>query len=189
MNTNYMNYNTNYMNYNNNHDINNNYIVSEYNINYRNVIYNRQYNNSLTMIRNNMNQIYNNSVEFIQEQEHIRQLQEYENELRQEQELRLQEMTELYFNQYSSVTQINDIETFTQEIIEIEDDEELDTERINSYLRNGDEFIETCSICLEDVVEIETTSKLSCGHHFHTNCIIQCLERSHKCPLCRRFCL
>jgi hypothetical protein len=59
---------------------------------------------------------------------------------------------------------------------------------INSYLQSGDEFIETCSICLDDVVDVESTSKLSCGHHFHTNCIRQCLERSRKCPLCRRFC-
>jgi hypothetical protein len=59
---------------------------------------------------------------------------------------------------------------------------------INSYLQSGDEFIETCSICLDDVQDIESTSKLSCGHHFHTNCIRQCLERSNKCPLCRRFC-
>ena len=181
-------------NYHIDYHINNNYIRSEYNIIYHNVIYNRQYNNSLTMVRNNINQIYNNSEEFMQEQERMRQLQEYENELRREQELRLQEMTELYINQFSSVTQINDIETFTQEIIEIEDDEnlddgELDNERNDTYLQNGEELIETCSICLDDVVDIESISKLSCGHHFHTNCIKLCLERSRKCPLCRKYCL
>jgi hypothetical protein len=62
-------------------------------------------------------------------------------------------------------------------------------ERINSYLSNGDELIETCSICLDDVVNIESTSKLSCRHHFHTNCIKLCLERNNKCPLCRKVCL
>ena len=61
-------------------------------------------------------------------------------------------------------------------------------ERINSYLSNGDELIETCSICLDDVVNIESTSKLSCRHHFHTNCIKLCLERNSKCPLCRQIC-
>lgn len=60
---------------------------------------------------------------------------------------------------------------------------------INSYLQCGDEFIEICSICLDDVEHIESTSKLSCGHHFHTSCIRQCLEINRKCPLCRRFCL
>ena len=68
--------------------------------------------------------------------------------------------------------------------------EELtDDDRINSYLSNGDELIETCSICLDDVVNIESTSKLSCRHHFHTNCIKLCLERNNKCPLCRQYCL
>jgi hypothetical protein len=60
---------------------------------------------------------------------------------------------------------------------------------INSYLQNGDKIIETCSICLDDVVNIESISKLSCGHHFHTNCIRLCLERNIKCPLCRQYCL
>jgi hypothetical protein len=66
--------------------------------------------------------------------------------------------------------------------------ERMNSERMNSerYLQNGDELIETCSICLDDVTDVETTSKLSCGHHFHTNCIKLCLERSRKCPLCRR---
>ena len=65
----------------------------------------------------------------------------------------------------------------------------MNEEIINSYLQNGDEFIETCSICLDDVVDVESTSKLSCSHHFHTNCIRLCLERSRKCPLCRQYCL
>ena len=65
----------------------------------------------------------------------------------------------------------------------------MNEEIINSYLQNGDEFIETCSICLDDVVNIESISKLSCGHHFHTKCIRLCLERNVKCPLCRQYCL
>lgn len=77
----------------------------------------------------------------------------------------------------------------TQHIINEDIQIEQPNNEINSYLQNGDEFIETCSICLDDVVDVESTSKLSCGHHFHTNCIRQCLERSYKCPLCRRFCL
>jgi hypothetical protein len=65
----------------------------------------------------------------------------------------------------------------------------MNEEIINSYLQNGDEFIETCSICLDDVVDVESTSKLSCGHHFHTSCIISCLQRNLRCPLCRQYCL
>jgi len=77
----------------------------------------------------------------------------------------------------------------TQQMINEQIEEEpTDHERINSYLSNGDELIETCSICLDDVVNIESTSKLSCRHHFHTNCIKLCLERNSKCPLCRQIC-
>ena len=153
--------------------MNNNYnIINEYNI---------TYNNS----RNIINQIYNNS-EFIQEYENIRLIQEYENELIREQELNrqmnegIQELVELY-------THILGLQQDTNENEDIQI--EQPNNEINSYLQNGDEFIETCSICLDDVEHIESTSKLSCGHHFHTNCIIQCLERSYRCPLCRRICL
>jgi hypothetical protein len=72
---------------------------------------------------------------------------------------------------------------------QIEQPRQLDNEIINSYLSNGDELIETCSICLDDVEHIESTSKISCGHHFHTSCIRLCLERNNKCPLCRQYCL
>ena len=177
----------------------NNYnIINEYNINYYHA---NHHDNLTTMMRNTMNQIYNNSEEFIQEQEHLREVQEYENELRRQQEVRIQnreieERIEELFrqqqerndNEFASITQINDIESLTQEIIELEDDEFYD-EIINTYLQDGYKHIETCSICLDDATDIETTSKLSCGHHFHTNCIRLCLERSHKCPLCRQFCL
>jgi hypothetical protein len=179
------NYNNN-NNYDNNNYNNNNYIINEYNIIYNNVIYNNNiyYNDSVTMVRNNMNQIYNNSEEFMQEQEHMIQLQEYDNELILQQELRIQNQEieesilhqrELYINEFTTV-------------IEIEEMENLDNERINLYLRDGEELIETCSICLDDVEHIESTSKLSCGHHFHTSCIRLCLQRSIKCPLCRQYC-
>ncbi len=162
----------------------NNYnIINEYNI---------TYNNS----RNIINQIYNNS-EFIQEYENIRLIQEYENELIRERELimlnrqmntGIQELVELYTHilELQQGTNANEIEIEENERI---NNERINNERINSYLQSGDEFIETCSICLDDVEHIESTSKLSCGHHFHTNCIRQCLEINRKCPLCRRFCL
>jgi hypothetical protein len=76
----------------------------------------------------------------------------------------------------------------TQEMMN-EQPRHMANEMINSYLRDGDELIEICSVCLDDVVNIESTSKLRCGHHFHTNCITSCLERNNKCPLCRQCCL
>ncbi|PRQ54534.1 putative transcription factor C2H2 family [Rosa chinensis] len=42
----------------------------------------------------------------------------------------------------------------------------------------------SCAICLEDF-EQEPITRLPCRHHFHVHCIVQCLEISHMCPLCR----
>ena len=152
--------------------MNNNYnIINNYNINYHNIIYDSNiYSNSTIMVRNSINQIYdnNNLEEFMQEQHHIMLLQEYENEV-----IRLRMQNQEYIN-------LNQIRLQTQRIVNIDED---------AYLRDGDEFIETCPICLDDVEHIESTSKLSCGHHFHTNCIRLCLERNLRCPLCRQNCL
>jgi hypothetical protein len=185
-------------------NMNNNYnIINEYNINYNNISYNlNRYDNFNVIMRHNVNQMYDNSEEFIREQEHLIQIQEYENELRREQELRIQNLEiEEEIRQQREITHvfINEILWVTQQIIsheeqenlisEIEHDEEINNEMINTYLINGEKLIETCSICIDDVTDIKTTSMLSCGHHFHTNCIRLCLERNNKCPLCRKNCM
>ena len=108
-----------------------------------------------------------------------------------EYETEVEEWTNEEEAQRMSIETIN----FIQEIIltntplsraEVNDER---SEGIYSYLTNGKELIEICPICLDDVNNIETTSSLSCGHHFHTNCIRMCLERSLRCPLCRQDCL
>ncbi|PRQ52988.1 putative transcription factor C2H2 family [Rosa chinensis] len=46
----------------------------------------------------------------------------------------------------------------------------------------------SCSICLEDFAayyQQEPITRLPCGHHYHVHCIVQWLEFSHLCPLCR----
>ena len=106
---------------------------------------------------------------------------------------------EMRINLEQSHTYGEDDETLTyvyHEPISIDDEILTDDEMaINNfmYLSNGDKLIETCSICLDDVTDIESTSKLSCGHHFHTNCISLCLQRNlFTCPLCRnpiQFCI
>ena len=68
--------------------------------------------------------------------------------------------------------------------------------RING-LRNEirDEFTETtldcdidssCSICLEKFKKGEVTTKLTCDHLFHKNCIDNWFLRQSTCPLCNR---
>ncbi|XP_061999439.1 uncharacterized protein LOC133716798 [Rosa rugosa] len=45
----------------------------------------------------------------------------------------------------------------------------------------------SCSICLEDFAECtdQLVTTLPCRHHYHVDCIVQSLEISHLCPLCR----
>ena len=45
-----------------------------------------------------------------------------------------------------------------------------------------------CSICLEILdcsANNMNTTKLSCGHEFHVDCIISCLRKCNECPYCR----
>jgi Ring finger domain len=44
-----------------------------------------------------------------------------------------------------------------------------------------------CTICMEDVKSNNTNSskRLTCGHAFHTECIMQWFRMSNVCPVCR----
>lgn len=44
-----------------------------------------------------------------------------------------------------------------------------------------------CSICLEDISSINTKNnkRLTCGHAFHTKCIVKWFVTSDVCPSCR----
>lgn len=49
-----------------------------------------------------------------------------------------------------------------------------------------------CSICLDDVLENENSTRTSCGHVFHKNCLESWINQSraqnsdiYSCPLCR----
>lgn len=44
---------------------------------------------------------------------------------------------------------------------------------------------EECMICLEEFEARAEVSKMPCSHAFHTRCIIQWLEMSNICPICR----
>ncbi|KAL6128808.1 hypothetical protein ACLB2K_072162 [Fragaria x ananassa] len=47
----------------------------------------------------------------------------------------------------------------------------------------------SCAVCLEDFdmdqQQEPSITQLPCRHYFHLDCIVQCLERNHMCPLCR----
>lgn len=44
-----------------------------------------------------------------------------------------------------------------------------------------------CTICMEDVKSNNTSSskRLTCGHAFHTECIMHWFRMSNVCPVCR----
>ena len=43
-----------------------------------------------------------------------------------------------------------------------------------------------CAVCQEDYAGTDEKFTLLCGHEFHTGCVRQWFEVSHRCPLCRR---
>ena len=47
---------------------------------------------------------------------------------------------------------------------------------------------QTCSVCLEPVRSTNSagTKRLTCGHSFHTDCILPWFATSDECPSCRR---
>ena len=51
-------------------------------------------------------------------------------------------------------------------------------------LRPGEDEVEECSICLEEMDAPEQLSRLSCGHKFHHCCVEDWLANSCTCPCC-----
>ncbi|XP_038984780.1 E3 ubiquitin-protein ligase CIP8-like [Phoenix dactylifera] len=54
-----------------------------------------------------------------------------------------------------------------------------------AYGRGDGAREERCMICLEEFDAPAAVSKTPCSHAFHSQCIIQWLEKSHLCPICR----
>ncbi|KAI3461048.1 hypothetical protein Pfo_017711 [Paulownia fortunei] len=60
---------------------------------------------------------------------------------------------------------------------------------IKIFPPNSTPSLQSCSICMEDF-EINsdtsvTVNELPCEHYFHKDCIVEWLQRSNTCPLCR----
>ncbi|XP_075507118.1 uncharacterized protein LOC142543635 [Primulina tabacum] len=60
---------------------------------------------------------------------------------------------------------------------------------IKTLIPNPAKSLQSCSICMEDF-EIHSNScaivnELPCQHYFHNSCIVEWLNRSYTCPLCR----
>ncbi|PRQ58696.1 putative transcription factor C2H2 family [Rosa chinensis] len=59
--------------------------------------------------------------------------------------------------------------------------------RLDSLEESVIRLIPSCAICLEDFAECtdQMVTTLPCKHQYHEGCIVQSLEISHLCPLCR----
>ncbi|XVF11692.1 hypothetical protein REPUB_Repub08aG0049600 [Reevesia pubescens] len=94
---------------------------------------------------------------------------------------------------------------FDDDYSEIEDEEEDDTDgetliEVNEQMGfvpasksaiealekvSGFGNSEICAICLGKEKEEEEAKRMPCGHLYHGDCIVQWLEKSNLCPLCR----
>lgn len=45
---------------------------------------------------------------------------------------------------------------------------------------------EECPICLEEISEDKNFTVTSCGHKFHTSCLLKCIKNNNSCPFCRK---
>lgn len=85
------------------------------------------------------------------------------------------------------VLDINPEDVIDWDGFSVEPDKKEPVKPVKDYLANthfdllkkNEEKIE-CSICLDEINKCCYTM-LSCGHHFHSKCIIKCTV----CPLCR----
>jgi E3 ubiquitin-protein ligase RNF115/126 len=42
-----------------------------------------------------------------------------------------------------------------------------------------------CSICFENFVDNDIVTKITCGHSYHDNCLLDWLKLHNNCPICR----
>ncbi|KAL8494246.1 hypothetical protein ACS0TY_025153 [Phlomoides rotata] len=60
---------------------------------------------------------------------------------------------------------------------------------IKAFSSNSAPPLQSCTICMEDFVvnsdKSVTVNELPCEHYFHKDCIVEWLQRSNSCPLCR----
>jgi hypothetical protein len=45
--------------------------------------------------------------------------------------------------------------------------------------------IDECAVCMDDISEMINITVTTCGHVFHSSCLIRCLTNNGDCPLCR----
>ncbi|GMI99683.1 hypothetical protein HRI_003637600 [Hibiscus trionum] len=52
-------------------------------------------------------------------------------------------------------------------------------------LVEGSSSRKACTVCLDEFSDGDEVASMPCNHVYHYNCIVEWLETSHLCPLCR----
>lgn len=65
------------------------------------------------------------------------------------------------------------------------DDSSLQTTRVNHRMLGSRESVDCC-ICSEEMTLGTLVALLPCSHWMHHPCILQWLEHTNSCPICRR---
>ena len=81
---------------------------------------------------------------------------------------------------YSNVCNID--RSYTQPLII-----EPETDRLDNLIPSNSPKAdkETCSICIEPMIDGDELLQLRCDHLFHKQCIVSWLQKSLNCPMCR----
>jgi len=56
---------------------------------------------------------------------------------------------------------------------------------MNELTNENDNINTSCPICLNNIIENNNSAITPCGHKFCFNCIIESLQTTYTCPLCR----
>lgn len=85
-------------------------------------------------------------------------------------------------NNYSDNNEKKKFENLRKQLI-LELDE-FQYKNINKFI-NKNSFDDSCSICLEKYKITDIIKELPCQHFFHKKCLLQWLNKSDFCPLCK----
>ena len=80
-----------------------------------------------------------------------------------------------YYKKKNRKRQVTDFNLLTDTIVSLNEEDSLSTGSIE------------CSICIEELKDIDRLVKLKCGHMFHQHCLTLWYLVEPYCPICRRF--
>jgi hypothetical protein len=95
------------------------------------------------------------------------------------------------FNALLALLQLPVAQQRLEDVIVGLDKNDLDKLRVDTFSNfadTGSNQRDTCSVCLEKLVETDICRELRCNHLFHKDCIDHWLDEHISCPVCREEC-